>query len=304
MDRVSNLPDEVLCHILSFLTSPRGGATFLHSSLLSPSTTTLCSSTPNMKLSLKCPTVADTARVDVSSASLKTLTIKMLRYDFISTVSFDTPSLVRFKYTGSPEPDFRVVVDMENLVDAHIFLYLCRCHVEEPESEYDHQVAATGYTNVQNLFHGIRNVLNLVLSPATLEVSGLSLGIDKGCGWQAMPALLGNCPRLETLVIEGLIHDVTSMCGPSLGCCPVKVMKIHGFQGTVKGMTMIKLFLDYLPCLEEMRVYVQEENDSPATELEENHGVSKRVLEMFQLYNKSSRSRCNVKLMVGDVLCV
>ncbi|XP_013635434.1 PREDICTED: putative F-box protein At3g58820 [Brassica oleracea var. oleracea] len=119
-----------------------------------------------------------------------------------------------------------------------------------------------------------------------------------------MPALLGNCPRLETLVIEGLIHDVTSMCGPSLGCCPVKVMKIHGFQGTVKGMTMIKLFLDYLPCLEEMRVYVQEENDSPATELEENHGVSKRVLEMFQLYNKSSRSRCNVKLMVGDVLCV
>lgn len=94
------------------------------------------------------------------------------------------------------------------------------------------------------------------------------------------------------------------MCGPSLGCCPVKVMKIHGFQGTVKGMTMIKLFLDYLPCLEEMRVYVQEEENSPTRELEENHGVSKRVLEMFQLYNKSSRSRCNVKLMVGDVLCV
>ena len=106
--------------------------------------------------------------------------------------------------------------------------------------------------------------------------------------------------------------DVTYMCGggcdciyrqrrgPSLGCCPVKVVKIHGFGGTV----MIKLFLDYLPCLEEMRVYVQEEENSPTTELEENHGVSKRVLDMFQLYNKSSRSRSNVKLMVGDVLCV
>ncbi|CAN6995210.1 unnamed protein product [Brassica rapa subsp. trilocularis] len=162
---------------------------------------------------------------------------------------------------------------------------------------------------------------DVTVSSASLKTLTIELGpikSDKGCGWQAMPALLGNCPCLETLVIEGgLMHDdVTYMCGggcgciyrqrrgPSLGCCPVKVVKIHGFGGTVKGMAMLELFLDYLPCLEEMRVYVQEEENSPTRELEENHGVSKRVLEMFQLYNKSSRSRCNVKLMVGDVLCV
>ncbi|KAL0720681.1 hypothetical protein Bca4012_035280 [Brassica carinata] len=222
---------------------------------------------------------------------------------------------------------------MGNLVDAHIFLDLCRrsCNVENPQVEH-HQVAAAAaaaidYTNVRKLFHGVRNVLNLVLFPATFEVlfacsqsmpvfenlKSFAIKSDKGCGWQAMPALLRNCPRLETLVIEGLMQDVTSMCGGvcncisgeakglSLGFCRVRLLKIHRFQGRVKEMEIIKHFLDSLPCLEEMRVYVEEKN-SLTTELEENREVSKRVLEMFQLYKKSSS--CNVKLMVGDVLCI
>ncbi|XP_018458707.1 putative F-box protein At3g58820 isoform X2 [Raphanus sativus] len=263
--------------------------------------------------------------VTVSSASLKTLTIKSS--DWLSTLSFDTPSLLRFKYSGSIVTNFKVVVDMGDLVDAQIFFdesHNSIMQLREPDDELFLYQKAIEYTSVWNLFHGIRNVQNLYLFPTTLELlftcsksfyrklpgfknlKSLAVKSDKDCGWQAMPLLLRKCPRLETLVLEGLMHDVTSMCGDfcdciprerkgcSLGCCRVKLMKIYGFRGTVKEMSMIKHFLYYLPpCLEEMRVYV-EENNSPTTELE-NREVYKSVLEMFQLCSK--RSRCNVKLM-------
>ncbi|XP_024012973.1 LOW QUALITY PROTEIN: F-box protein At3g59000 [Eutrema salsugineum] len=244
--------------------------------------------------------------VNVSSASLKTLTIK--NGGCLDTLSFDTPSLVYFKYSGYVAPDFPVV-NMKNLFDAQIIFFLTEEQLErarEPDNGdwFDDDVVL-GYSNVWKLFHGIRNVPNLYLSPETLEVLSLccesmpvfnnlkSLAImsDKERGWQAMPVLLRNCPHLETLVIEGLVHHVTDKCGDACDCitredkgrsltsCPVKVLEIRGFSGTMKEMAMIKHFLDYFPSLKEMEIYVEE--DGP-TQLK-NPEVSKHVLEMFEL---------------------
>ncbi|CAF2059523.1 unnamed protein product [Brassica napus] len=168
------------------------------------------------------------------------------------------------------------------------------------------------------LFHGIRNVHHLSLLPNTLEglsmcselmpvfnnLKSLTIWSDEDRGWQAVPAFLRNCPHLETLVIKGLVHHVTDKCGDVCDCisredkglsltvCPVKEMKmkIHGFQGTMEEMAMIKHFLEYFQCLKEMEVYA-EENNNP-TQL----GGNQRVLEMFELYNKLSS--CNVQLFI------
>ena len=98
------------------------------------------------------------------------------------------------------------------------------------------------------------------------------------------------------------MHRVTDKCGDVCDCisredkglsltlCPVKVIEIYGFQGTMKEMAMIKHFLDYFPSLKEMEVYA-EENNNP-TQL----GGNQRVLEMFELYNKLSS--CNVQLRI------
>lgn len=118
------------------------------------------------------------------------------------------------------------------------------------------------------LFHGIRNVHHLSLLPNTLEglsmcselmpvfnnLKSLTIWSDEDRGWQAVPAFLRNCPHLETLVIKGLVHHVTDKCGDVCDCisredkgfsltrCPVKVVKIHGFQGTMKEVATIQHF--------------------------------------------------------------
>ncbi|CAN6935394.1 unnamed protein product [Brassica oleracea] len=260
--------------------------------------------------------------VTVSSSSLKTLTMK-LDYS-LKTLLSDTPSLVHFKYSGYAALDYPVV-NMGNLVDAQIDFFLSDSQLKqlrEPDNDED----AHRYSKVWKIFHGIPYVGNLSLLPDTLEVlsmcsesmpvftnlKSLTIRSDEDRGWQAMPDLLRNCPHLETLVIKGLVHRVTDKCGDACDCisredkglslklCPVKVMNIYGFRGTMKEMAMMKHFLDYFPCLKEMRIYA-EENNNP-TRLG-NHEVCKRVLEMFQLYSKLSECNYGLELMVGDVLC-
>ncbi|KAG2324766.1 hypothetical protein Bca52824_007494 [Brassica carinata] len=249
--------------------------------------------------------------VIVSSASVKTLAIYLGFW--LNTLSIDTPSLVHFEYSGCAAWDYPVV-NMGNLVDAQIDFFLSDSQLK-PLGEPDNDEDALRYSNVWKLFHGMRNVPHLSLLPNTLEVLSMcseslpvfknlkSLAIEshKYRGWQTMLALIRNCPHLETLVIEGLVHRVTDKCGDVCDCisredkglslklCPVKVMEIHGFQGTMEEMAMIKHFLDYFPCLKEMEVYA-EENNNP-TQLE-----NQRVLKMFELYNKLSS--CNVQLFI------
>ncbi|CAL9224401.1 unnamed protein product, partial [Arabidopsis halleri] len=49
--------------------------------------------------------------------------------------------------------------------------------------------------------------------PVFKNLKSLSIMSEESRGWQAMPVLLRNCPHLETLVLEGLLHHVTDKCG-------------------------------------------------------------------------------------------
>lgn len=139
------------------------------------------------------------------------------------------------------------------------------------------------------LIKGLRNVNKLFISAETLEALSLccesmpvfnnlkSLHIicEADLGWQAMPALLRNCPRLETLILKGLLHHVTDKCGDACDCisredkgrslssCPVKKLQIRGFKGTVREKGMIRHFLESFPCLDEMEVYADQSDNDP-----------------------------------------
>ncbi|KAH0919404.1 hypothetical protein HID58_027064 [Brassica napus] len=90
--------------------------------------------------------------------------------------------------------------------------------------------------------------------PVFNNLKSLAVKSDKDRGWPAIPALLRNCPHLQTLVVKGLVHHVTDKCGDVCDCisredkgfsltrCPVKVVKIHGFQGTMKEVATIQHF--------------------------------------------------------------
>ena len=102
------------------------------------------------------------------------------------------------------------------------------------------------------------------------------------------------------------MHNVTDKCGDACDCisredkgrsltsCPVKMLEIRGFRGTMKEMTMMKHFLDYFLCLKAMNIYV-EENDPTELRFPE---VSKCIMQMMEEYNKLSS--CNVELLVTD----
>ncbi|XP_010509209.1 PREDICTED: F-box/LRR-repeat protein At3g58940-like [Camelina sativa] len=80
--------------------------------------------------------------------------------------------------------------------------------------------------------------------------------------------------KCQTGIDKGLLHhDVTDKCGDACDCisredkgrsplsCPVKKLQVRGFRGTVREKEMIRHFLEYFPCLDEMEMDA-EENDS------------------------------------------
>ncbi|CAL9224389.1 unnamed protein product [Arabidopsis halleri] len=260
--------------------------------------------------------------VTVSNASLKTLTINFNYY--LGTLSLDTPSLVYFCFSEYAAKDYPVV-NMDNLFEATISLLVTEDHIKQSrwpnithwlEPDDDHVVLRLVY--VGKLMKGIRNVQYLNLSPNTLDVlslscesmpvfhnlKSLSIKSEESLGWQAMPVLLRNSPHLETLVLEGVLHYVTDKCGDACDCvsreekgrsltsCPVKVLEIKEFRRTTKEMNMIKHFLDYFPCLREIKIYMEDYGFTPK--------VSKDIVERMELYNQLSN--CNVQLLVGGYL--
>ncbi|KAG7543050.1 FBD domain [Arabidopsis thaliana x Arabidopsis arenosa] len=252
--------------------------------------------------------------VTVSNASLKTLTMKYC----LGTFSLDTPSLVYFCFSEYVAIDYPVVI-MQNLFEARISLLVTEEQIERaraPNIDWVEDDAVLRLVNVEKLMKGIRNVQYLNLSPNTLEVLSLccesmpvfnnlkllTLKSHKSRGWQAMPVLLRNCPHLETLVLEGLLHHVTDKCGYACDCvsqedkghsvtsCPVKVLEVKGFR-TIKEMHMIKHFMNYFSCLKETNIYI-EENGSRQLRVPQ---VSEVIAEMMEHYEKSS----SVQLLVG-----
>ncbi|XP_006292522.2 putative F-box protein At3g58860 [Capsella rubella] len=226
-----------------------------------------------------CPVLEELALVDMewrdrdeilSSPSLKRLKITS-EDGCLGTFSFDTPNLVFLDYYDLVAEDYPVV-NLKSLDEVTISLALTADRIHQARD------------NVWKLFHGIRNAKTYHISPVTFEVLSLCCGtmpVFKNLtvlnirsvmqqGWQAMPLLLKNCPRLESLFLGGLLHNVTGKCGDVCDCisrkkkgrslmsCPVKKIQVQGFRGTIRETHMIKHFLDYCPNLEEMEIIVEE----------------------------------------------
>ncbi|CAH8269095.1 unnamed protein product [Arabidopsis lyrata] len=202
----------------------------------------------------------------VSSATLKRLTISCLGCrgfcdaDFKST-TFDTPSLTYLDY-ASFLPDEYPIVNLDSLVEAKLNLMGMRI--------------VTNIRNPTNLIKGLRNVEILDLStlktceifssfgeaiPVLENLSRLSIKTEYNY-WEFLPLLLKKSPNLQTLVIKGpsahYFHDYGSqecLSGYSfLLSCPVKVIEIHNFWGTIGEFKQVKLFLEKFPCLELLKV--------------------------------------------------
>ncbi|XP_010507531.2 PREDICTED: putative F-box protein At3g58860 [Camelina sativa] len=226
-----------------------------------------------------CPVLEELTLVDMewrdrneilSSSSLKTLKITS-EDGCLGTISFDTPNLVFLDYYDFVAEDYPVV-NLNSLVEVGLNLVV-------NEDRFDQ-----ARDNVWKLIHGIRNAQIFHISPVTFEVLSLcceAMPVFKNLtilnvrsvvqqGWQAMPLLLRNCPRLESLYLGGLLHTVTEKCGYVCDCisrkkkgrslmsCPVKKIQIQGYRGTIRETHMIKHFLDYCPSLEEMEIIVEE----------------------------------------------
>lgn len=107
--------------------------------------------------------------------------------------------------------------------------------------------------DVANLVEGISNVKTLHLSPYFLEVFDiccksmpvfhklltLSFESDKERGWQVVPLLLKNSPNLETLVIKGLVHQVTDKCGDALQQIWARGWRRVWFEGDNQELCLI-----------------------------------------------------------------
>ncbi|KAG5386369.1 hypothetical protein IGI04_037839 [Brassica rapa subsp. trilocularis] len=104
--------------------------------------------------------------------------------------------------------------------------------------------------------------------PVFNNLKSLRIKSDKKRGWQAMPVLLRNCPRLDIL---GLLHHVTDKCGDACDC-------------NIFGKT------------KEMEIFV-EENEPTELRVPE---VAMLIPQMIEVYN--SLSSCNVQLLVSDYL--
>ncbi|VVB06234.1 unnamed protein product [Arabis nemorensis] len=251
----------------------------------------------------------------VSSKTLKRLTLRCEDWNSNpDSVSLDTPNLVYFEYTDHVAKKYEIV-NFDSLVEASIELRMtCEQHWH---SSYGDLVG-----NATELLMRISNVQTLYLSANTLSVLTfcceeilvfknlihLTMKTHREAGWESLRALLKNCPKLETLVFDGLHHKNTFKCKDVDGCLcrpsedlpsflsssPVKVIKILKFgeisfysDETAKQwqMEQVKYFLQAMPNREQMIVCYN-------TRIDE---ALKSQLE--RLARRGASSKCTVQLI-------
>uniref|UniRef100_A0A1J3IKV5 F-box/LRR-repeat protein n=1 Tax=Noccaea caerulescens TaxID=107243 RepID=A0A1J3IKV5_NOCCA len=268
------------------------------------------------KLLSGCPVLGELALMNIGwenwkSCSVSVTTLKRLTFscddddsDFDenpNSVSIDTPNLEYLEYSDTIADKYPKV-NFDSLVEAHIGLRMTGDQIAVADatfsedgyfSEGDH-VEKEMVGNATDFLMGICNVRILYLSAKALEVlafcceatpvfnnlNQLMVESNSETGWDSLPGLLNNCPNLETLIFEGLVHKCNDRCG-NVCCCkrpkhpsclsssPVKVLKIVVCENDEETMELeqVKHFLKKMPCLEQLIVYFKTSYDPSVFEL-------------------------------------
>ncbi|CAN7052396.1 unnamed protein product [Brassica rapa subsp. trilocularis] len=259
----------------------------------------------------------------VASKILKRLTLSCAHCDDNpKSVSFDTPNVVYFKYSDNIAQKYPKL-NFDSLVEASIDIRMTndqKANVRYVSNNDEEEREMVG--NATELLMGICNVKTLYLSYDTLEtlnfcceaipafsnLTHLTIESNQEVGWESLPELLKNCPNLETLVFQGLIHKATEKCGDvclckglqksssSLSHCPVKFLKILKFGETCDDndeadmemeMEMIKHFLEKMLNLELLIIYY---NTSIQDDLVE-------VLNQLQMLPEVASFKCKIQVI-------
>ncbi|XP_010495194.1 PREDICTED: F-box/LRR-repeat protein At3g58980-like [Camelina sativa] len=206
-----------------------------------------------------------------SCPTLKRLTIGCIGFSVeLGSMSFDNPNLVYLEYSDFVQLQYPVV-NLDSLVEAKIGLTM--------------KEGGPDNCDPSNLIRGLRNVEILNLScPETVEIFGIfheampmfanllhltiTSEVDFCSSVSSLPSLLKKAPNLHTLVIKGILrHDnPVSECECFLGCsrlssCPVKVLEITEYEGSIKELDRMKRFLEELSCLELVKVCASAKDD-------------------------------------------
>ncbi|CAH8269138.1 unnamed protein product [Arabidopsis lyrata] len=385
-DIISNLPEDLICHILSFIPTIEASLT----SLLSKKWRYLFAFTPNLdfddsicrrlpmvdmnknfmdfvdrvlglqgnstidRFSLKCGNGIYRECISrwISNVIERGVSELDLRGTLVSNSSmpssvFLSKSLVKLKIDTENEGDTGLLKlisgchVLEELTMIHLWwggywnrsvssktlkrLTLASINLRMRHDQRAHASYGDLVVNAKNLFIGISNVQILKLFSNTLEVLTfccepipvfknlihLTLETDKDVGWESLPALLKNCPILETLVFKGLHHKHTIKCEDADGCLcksskeicsclsssPVKVLKIlkfgevsSYFDDEEKQLELVKYFLETMPNLEQMILCYN-------TRIDE--GVKSQL---ERLVPRVSSSKCSVQLICDNFI--
>ncbi|XP_018459995.1 F-box/LRR-repeat protein At3g59210 [Raphanus sativus] len=257
----------------------------------------------------------------VASKILKRLTLYCAHCDDNpKRVSFDTPNLVYFKYSDNLAQKYPKV-NFDSLVEASIDIRMTNDQKSNVRYVLDDDEEREMVGNATELLMGLCSVKTLYLSYDTLEtlnfcceampvfnsLTHLTIENNPEVGWESLPELLKNCPNLETLVFQGLIHKATDKCGDvclckglqkissSLSHCPVKFLKILKF-GEACGdddevedmeMEMIKHFVEKMLNLEQLIIYY---NTSIKDDLVE-------VLNQLQMLPEVASFKCKIQVI-------
>lgn len=163
----------------------------------------------------------------VASKILKRLTLCCAHCDENpKSVSFDTPNLVYFKYSDNLAQKYPKV-NFDSLVEACIDIRMTNDQKSNVRYVSDNDEEREMVGNATELLVGLCSVKTLYLSYDTLEtlnfcceampvfnsLTHLTIENNPEVGWESLQDLLKNCPNLETLVFQGLIHKATDKCG-------------------------------------------------------------------------------------------
>ncbi|CAA7030999.1 unnamed protein product [Microthlaspi erraticum] len=234
--------------------------------------------------------------INVSSFTLKKLTIKCNEGSHIRDMTLDTPNLVYLEYSGFVKRNYPTV-SLESLVEAKLGLLFER--LVGIDSLY--RSLYTG-RNPTNLIKGLRNVEVLELSsldtwekvfsyfreaiPVFSNLVRLSVKIPLSyhyCDWEPLLLLVKKSPNLKTLVIKGPREWGERDYGLS---CPVKVLKTTCHGGKTGELQQMKYFIEELPCLELIEVCAYAINDEEKSRI---------TLELLLMVPKPLK--CNIQIM-------